>query len=208
MSFVVKAATSPGNWIHAPGSDFIFAYLLDNWSEKIKEKMSAAFLDALGMSSKIKDAVKATSGQTVVNGLYTLNQDAMTKAMNSITGMGLTASNTGHQEGDGTADAVVNAFFQSILGGLGGDVTPMNTYLVSQMGDIQTTAKGKTDKTFGTVIGLVSLMPIIEVPVTSFVYAFISGEAITWFANVNCHSVQKQKYNYNYIAATYNYNKQ
>jgi hypothetical protein len=206
MSFLATNASSTGKWIHAPSTDYVFAYLFDNWPQDVVAKITGAFTDALAMSSKIKDAVKATSGQQVVNGLYVLDQEAMTKAMNSITGMGMTAASQHNQSGSGTPSAIVNAFFQSVLAGLGGDVSPMSTYLHQKMADQQTTAEGVTSTTLGTVIGLVSLMPVLNVPVTTFTYAFITGESKTWFTKVRCHDPQQhQSYDYNYTAVNYNY---
>lgn len=191
--------------MHAPSTDYTFAYILNNLPDAQKEALATAFQDALAMSSKIKEAVKQTSGQQVVNGVYVEDQEAMTKAMNSIEGMGMTGANQKQQSGNGTPTEMINAFFQSILGGLGGDVTPMNQYLTSQMASQQTTSKGISSNNFGTVMGLVSLMPVLDIPVTTFIYAYIAGESKTWFEHVHCHDEKRQSYNYTYTAVRYNY---
>ncbi len=89
QGFMIKF-TDDGMWMHAPGSDFLFAFIQNDWSPELKESVGSAFQTALTMSNKLKDAVKNTAGQTVLNGLYLLDQPSMTDAMNSIPGMGMT----------------------------------------------------------------------------------------------------------------------
>ncbi|KAF1007294.1 MAG: hypothetical protein GAK28_01933 [Luteibacter sp.] len=195
-----------GKWLHAPGSDYLFAYLDNSWSPDLVAKVTSAFETALKMSSTIKEAVKNTSGQSVVDGLYLLEQPAMTKAMNSIPGMGLTQVAQQHQSGEGTAVDINGQFFAAILGGLGGDVAPMLNYLTTTMGDIQAqTQKSTVTKDFGTIMGLISVMPVLNVPVTSFQYVYSTSSVSTWFVKVNCASVQKQSYDYGYTVCNYNY---
>jgi hypothetical protein len=90
----IVTLTDTGQWMHAPGTDFLFAYIANDWSSTLKDAVAKAFTHALTMSSVIKRAVLDTSGQAVVNGLYLLDQAAMTTAMNSIDGMGETDVNT------------------------------------------------------------------------------------------------------------------
>ncbi|MDO6597485.1 hypothetical protein Q4512_11210 [Oceanihabitans sp. 2_MG-2023] len=192
--------------VHAPGSDFLFAYLDNDWDPSTTKAVTDAFKEALKMSTKIKDAVKTTSGQAVVDGLYLLDQPAMTKAMNSIDGMGLTASAQHENQGSGTAVGITKEFFQVVLGGLTGDVAPMLKYLTTQMGDVQAQVKKNTvTDTFGVVVGLISVMPVLEVPVTSFQYVFSSAETSQWFVDVLCVSTDHYSYDYKYTVANYNY---
>lgn len=198
--------TDAGKWLHAPGSDFLFAYLEDNWQPDVTKAVTAAFEDALKMSSSIKAAVKQTCGQDVVNGLYLLDQPSMTKAMNSIDGMGQTSVAQNVQQGSGTAASINGAFFAAILGGLSGDVMPMLTYLTTEMGDVQAQTKQSTvTQDFGTVVGMISVMPVLNVPVTSFQYVYSSQQTSTWFTSVNCASVEHQSYDYQYTVVNYNY---
>lgn len=195
-----------GKWLHAPGSTFLFAYLKNDWSIDIVSKVTKAFENALAMSTKIKDAVKTTSGQKVVNDLYVLNQTAMTKAMNSIDGMGLTAANQQSKKGSGTAVEINTQFFQTILGTLGGDVAPISEYLKTQMGKIQTqVSKEEISNKFGTVIGFISLMPVLNVPITSFQYVFTSKETKSFVVNTNCSSTEHYSFDYKFTVANYNY---
>ena len=198
--------TDNGKWLHAPGSDFLFAYLDASWPENVIAAVTAAFESALTMSSSIKAAVKQTSGQDVVNGLYLLDQPAMTTAMNTIDGMGETSVNQFSEEGSGTAVSITGDFFAAILGGLSGDVAPMLTYLTTEMGDVQAQVKKNTvTENFGTVIGLISVMPVLNIPVTSFQYVYSTSEVSKWFVKVNCGSVEHESYDYGYTVVNYNY---
>jgi hypothetical protein len=198
--------TDTGRWMHAAGSDFLFAYLETDWPADVQKAVTAAFETAMKMSTTIKASVKATSGQDVVNGLYLLNQPAMTTAMNAIDGMGLTGVTQNAEDGSGTALSINQDFFAAVLGGLSGDVAPMMNYLTTQMGDLQAQVRQSTvTDTFGTVIGMISLMPVLNVPVTTFRYVFSSQQTSTWFVSVPCGSVENQSYDYSYTAADYNY---
>ncbi len=198
--------TSSGSWLHAPSSDFIFAYEPANMSASDKKALGKAFSDALPMSSKIKAAVKKTSSQDVVNGLYLLDQKAMTKAMNSIDGMGMTAAAKKHMAGDEKAEGITQDFFNSVLGALGGDVAPMLKYLQTQLGDVQAQKKKETtETTFGIVVGLISLMPGLGIPVTSFQYVFLDKSQSTEFEKILCFSSTSYTYKVDYTVANYNY---
>lgn len=198
--------TDDGKWLHAPGSDFLFAYLENGWPADVTAAVTKAFETALTMSSTIKAAVKNTSGQDVVNGLYLLDQAAMTEAMNSIDGMGQTTVNQNSQQGSGTAVSINGEFFAAILGGLSGDVAPLLTYLTTEMGDVQAQTKQSTvTESFGTVIGMISVMPVLNVPVTTFQYVYSTSEVSKWFVSVNCGSVEHHSYDYSYTVVEYNY---
>ncbi len=203
-----KISTTNGTWLHAPGSDFLFAFLKTDWPADVTQKVTQAFEDALKLSSTIKEEVKKTSGDDVVNGLYLLNQPAMTKAMNSIDGMGETAVDQEGKSGSGTTVSINMEFFAAILGGLEGDVAPLMTYLTTQMGDvIAETRKSTVTENFGTVIGLISVMPVLNVPVTSFQYVFSSAETSAWLVKLVCGSTQHYSYDYKYTVVNYNYDK-
>jgi hypothetical protein len=198
--------TDVGKWLSAPGSDFLFAYLESDWPASVQAAVTSAFEAALKMSTVIKASVKENCGQDVVNGLYLLDQPSMTKAMNAIDGMGQTSVNQNAEDGSGTAASITGDFFAAILGGLGGDVAPLLTYLTTQMGDIQAQVKQDTvTNNFGTVIGLISVMPVLNVPVTTFVYAYSSQTTSTWFVTVNCGSAEQESYDYAYTTVEYNY---
>lgn len=198
--------TDDGKWMHAPGSDFLFAYIDDDWSATLKEAVASAFETALGMSSTIKGAVKDTSGQDVVNGLYLQNQADMTKAMNSISGMGETSADTKNESGSGTAVTITKEFFVAVLAGVSGNVEPLMVYLTEEMGDVQAqTKKSTVTDTFGTVIGTISVMPELDVPVTTFQYVFSNTETSEWFVSVPCGSVEHEDYDYSFQVVNYNY---
>lgn len=198
--------TDSGQWLHAPGSDFLFAYIEDSWSQTLKDAVSQAFVDALQMSNVIKKAVLDTSGQEVVNGLYLLDQSAMTTAMNSIPGMGETSVDQHEESGDGTAVSINAQFFAAILAGLGGDVAPILGYLNQEMATVQAqTAKSTVTSDFGTVIGLVSVMPVLDVVVTAFQYAYSAAETANWFTSVTCGTEKHYSYDYKFTVVNYNY---
>lgn len=195
-----------GSWLHAPGSDFSFAYLLDSWDHQTINSMTEAFERTLQMSSKIKESVKNTSGQDVVNGLYLLDQPSMTKAMNNIPGMGQTKVSQHHMDGEGIAASINEKFFRVVLAGISGNLEPINSYLTDSMGKVQAQTKKSTVTTsFGTVIGLVSLMPILNVPVITFTYAYASASQTKEFTKILCVSTEKQSYNIDFTTVNYNY---
>lgn len=205
LSYNVLVADS-GSWLHAPGSDFLFAYLDKDWDATTTKNVTTAFEDALKMSTKIKSAVKTTSGDDVVNGLYLLNQPAMTKAMNSIDGMGMTGASQKENQGSGTAVSINMEFFAAVLGGLTGNVEPMLAYLTSQMGDVQAeTKKSSVTESFGIVIGLISVMPILNTPITSFQYVYSSSATSKWFVDTICGTAKHYSYDYKYTVVDYNY---
>jgi len=202
----VVTMTDSGQWLHAPGTDFLFAYIEQDWAKELQQSVTQAFQNALHMSSEIKKAVLDTAGQSVVNGLYLLDQGAMTTAMNSIDGMGETSVSQNHQAGEGTAVDINQEFFTAILAGLSGDVAPILEYLTQEMGDVQAQTKQESvTSNFGTVIGLISVMPVLGVVVTSFQYAFSSAQTSEWFVKVNCGSVEHYSYDYSYTVVNYNY---
>ncbi len=202
----IVTLTESGQWLHAPGTDFLFAYIENDWTADLKADVTTAFKQALGMSSEIKEAVQKTSGQTVENGLYLLAQTAMTTAMNSIDGMGETSVSSNQESGQGTAASINQQFFTAILAGLSGDTAPIMTYLTEEMGAVQAqTQQSQVTDTFGTVIGLISVMPELGVVTTTFQYAFSSATTATWFVGVNCGSVERYSYDYSYTVVNYNY---
>lgn len=202
----IVTLTDSGQWMHSPGTDFLFAYIEDDWSTDLKTQVTAAFVKALSMSSAIKQAVLATSGQAVENGLYLLDQASMTKAMNSIPGMGETAVKEQEESGSGTAVSINKQFFTAILAGLTGNVEPILDYLTQGMADVQAqTSKSTVTDKFGTVIGLVSVMPVLNVVTTTFKYAYSSAETSHWFVSVMCGSSEHYSYDYSYTAVDYNY---
>ena len=198
--------TDDGMWMHAPGSDFLFAYIDNTWSKDVKTHVTTAFQTALTMSTTIKQAVKDTSGEIVVEGLYLADQPSMTKAMNSVPGMGQTEVDQDGKSGSGTATTINQEFFMAILGGLSGNVAPIMGYLNTAMGDVQAVTKQSTvTSTFGTVVGLISVMPVLEVVTTTFQYVFSAAETSSFFVSVNCGSHEEYTYDYKYTVVSYNY---
>lgn len=99
----------------------------------------------------------------------------MTEAMNSIPGMGETLVAQKSEQGSGTAAEINQQFFTAVLAGLSGDVSSILGYLNNEMSDLQVqTGQTTVTENFGTVIGFVSVMPILNVPVTTFQYIYSS----------------------------------
>lgn len=198
--------TDEGTWMHSTGSDFVFAYVDKSWDQDLKNQVAAAFKAALKIPATIKEAVKTTSGQDVVNGLYLLDQVSMVKALNSIDGMGQVDVTSHTESGSGTAVSINQEFFAAILGGLGGDVAPMMTYLNDQMGDIQAqTEQSTVTDNFGSVVGLISVMPELGVIESDFTYVFSSQSTSSWFVTVNCGSSESYSYDYTCTVVKYVY---
>jgi hypothetical protein len=198
--------TDAGRWLHAPGTDFLFAYRDQSWDPGVTAAMVQAFQSALPISSRIKTAVHERSGYEVINGLYLLNQLEMILAMNTINGMGVYSVDQKTASGAGTAATITRAFFQAVLADLGGDIAPMLPYLTVQMGAIQAQVKqSMVTEAFGTMIGVVSLMPVLNVPVTTFRYVYSTRETSTWFGTVNCGGVERYSYDYPYTVINFEY---
>ena len=208
LTYMVKA-TDSGDWLHPAGSDFLFAFVDKSWSSEEKIAVAQAYKTGLTLPNQIKKAVKDTSGDQVVAGLYLLDQTAMTEAMNTIDGMGMTGASQEHESGEGTAVSINAEFFKAVLGGLSGDIAPLMSYLTSEMGDLQAqTQKSDVSGSFGTVIGTVSLMPELDIVVTDFKYVYSSAKTSEWFVKVNCGSVEHYSYDYSYTVVDYVYTKE
>jgi len=168
--------------------------------------MIAAFDNALGMYPIIKAKVKETAGQDVVNGLYMADHAQMTAALNNIHGMAETAVIQDHKQGSGTAVSITGEFFGAVLAGLAGDVAPLSDFITQSMAKLQAqTRKSHVTKNFGTVIGLVSLMPELNVPVTTFRYVYSSSKTAQWMTSILCFSTENYSYDYNYEVVDYIY---
>lgn len=198
--------TDSGEWLHPAGSDFLFAYLDASLPDDVKLSIRTAYTQALQLPNKIKAEVKSTSGQDVVNGLYLLDQTAMTMAMNNVDGMSQTTVDQQSKSGTDVSVGINAEFFTAVLAGMGGDVAPMMTYLTGEMGDLQGQVRtADVKENFGTVIGTVSVEPILGVPVTVFKYVYSDQETSDWFVSVPCGSAEKHSYDYSFTVVDYLY---
>lgn len=198
--------TDDGQWLHAPSSDFVFAYVANDWTADQKTAVTEAFKQALTMPNQIKKSIEGKGGKPPQNGLYVLDAQAMTEAMVAINGMGEVKGNTSTNSGSKTAVDINMEFFTSVLAGLGGDVAPMMDYLNKSMQSFQAELSQNNDvQQFGTVFGLVSLMDVLDVAVTGFTYAYSSSDTKTLVVSANCGSATKIDYSYSYTVANYVY---
>ncbi|MEL6117166.1 hypothetical protein P0Y67_18310 [Photobacterium sp. SP02] len=207
IKFLETPASSDGSWIHTEGSDYIFYFKFNSWTDTQNKIMANAFLSALSLPNKIKQAVKDTSGQSVLDGLYTQDEAAMTKAMNNVNGMAQTSSNLANLSGNGTIRDANESFFQSVLSGVGGSVNPMMDYLNNAMAGTQAAAGNDNKaKHFGTTITLLALTPGLDIPVTTVIYAYTEAESASVLIKHKCKSdEQKFSYNVNYTKVGYLY---
>jgi len=134
--------TESGKWLYASDSNFLFTFVPNRFSSQEKKKITDAFEETLKLFSLIRKAVveKVDKG-AVVNNLYLIDQDKMTKAMNSIEGMGMTSVDKSAKEANGTVASINLVFFNDILSSLGGEVDPMQKYLLKKMESIQSDAR-------------------------------------------------------------------
>ncbi|MXN75840.1 hypothetical protein GR157_13990 [Burkholderia sp. 4701] len=198
--------TDDGTWIHAASSDFVFAYESNSLTSDEKKILGQAFEQALGIPNKIKKAVEKITGQAVAQGVYIGDFNLVINALNSIDGMAQTSENTGGDSGNRIVADITDNFFQIILSGLGGDVKPLQKYLTGQMQGFQAAlSQNQNFQNFGTVIGTVSLVEGLDVPVTSFQYIYSNYTTAQWVEQLSCSSVEKQSYSYNYTDVTFLY---
>ncbi|WP_298512236.1 hypothetical protein [uncultured Kordia sp.] len=202
-----RGINNDGTWIHSEGSDYIFYYRFDSWNEEQKEVMRSAFIRALQVPNKIKEAVKETSGEEVVNGLYTSNSQAMIKALNTITGMSQTNAVKRQLIGNGTIQDANAQLFNDILSGVGGTVNPMRDYLNRAMAATQATAAGNTTaQHLGTTITLLSLVPGLNIALTSVVYAVSTATSAAVLIKHKCsNNTTRFSYNVDYTKVGYSY---
>jgi hypothetical protein len=198
--------TDDGDWLHPAGSDFLFAFIDKSWPDDVKLSVRGAFTQALQMPNMIKAEVKATSGQEVLNGLYLLNQKAMTEAMNNVEGMAETTVDQQSKSGREVTATINAEFFAAVLAGMSGDIAPLMDYLTKSMGDLQAQVRDSTvTADFGTVIGTVSVEPELGVPTIVFRYVFSDTKTSDWFVSVPCGSAEKHEYNYSFTVVDYLY---
>jgi len=198
--------TDSGTWLSSPGSDFVFAYVDNSWSDTFKASIGSAFQSALNMTNLVKDAVKNTSGQQVVNGLYILNQTAMTRAMNSIPGMGQQSVAQNNKSGKATAVQISGEFLAAALAGIAGDVEPIVTYFTKEMANFQVSLSQTSQiDQFGTMISFISGIPTLNVVTTTFQYSYASSQYKEWVVDLVCASSQHYEYDYGYTVVNYNY---
>ncbi|MBN2069011.1 MAG: hypothetical protein JW739_05175 [Opitutales bacterium] len=207
MTEYFKFSTESGVWLHGPDSNLAFAFIQNSWSEETKENMEKAFVKCTELFPVIIDEVEKTTESPVVNGLYLLNKDQMIKVMNSIQGMGQTSAQNQEFDGYANATTICKLFFNDLLSNLGGDVTPMMNYLVEQMRIVQEQAEEATiDNDFGILVGIASLMPVLEMPITTFVYISTQSESKSWFVSLSCLNPKKVKFSIKTTVVKWNYN--
>jgi hypothetical protein len=182
-----RGANDDGEWLHAAGNNFAFYYKLDIWTEKQNNIMSTAFLAALDVPNLVKEAILTTSGTEVSEGAYTSDAEAMTKAMNSIPGMSQTSSGDNTLSGNGTVQQANEQMFNSLLAGVGGPVNPMRDYLNSTMAVNQGIfGANPSYRHYGTYMMLIALVPGLDIPVTTGLYAVSTSTSAAVLVKHKC----------------------
>ncbi|MGT0248007.1 hypothetical protein [Burkholderia pyrrocinia] len=201
-----EVVTDDGVWHHAEGSDFVFSFIPNVWTDAEKKIGHDAFVAALTIPNKIKAAVKAIVGSDVKEGLYIGEPDLMIQALNSIDGLAQTDDSSGEEQGDDYVADITTGFFQIILDGLDGDVTALKDYLTTSMGNFQMQLDKESDfQHFGSMIGMVSVDTDFDVAVTSFKYVYSGLATAQWIEQLSCSSVSKFSYDYKYEVVSFLY---
>lgn len=206
LTYMVTSTRS-GDWYYAANNNFTFTYV--EKSEPSASDIVEAFKETLSLSGTIKDAAAASSGRPVVDGLYLVDANSMATVMNSIPGMGQTGTKPKTQKGEGTAEKINEEFFTAAMGGLGGGVSPIQYYLDAAMRKIQEQIKKNKlpVDSFGTLIGIVSTVPLLRVIVTTFHYIVCSAETAETITKFICGSPEAYSYDFTYTITSYNYSK-
>jgi hypothetical protein len=206
MTDYCTTITEAGRWLHASDSNFLFTFIKDSWNDSQKKTVTSTFEKCLPLFSVIKNTVSKKIGDDVVDGLYLLDQASMTDVMNSIKGMGQTSVQKKGYQGKESAKTICQSFFTHIFENVGGDVTPMSDYLIQELEKVQAQAKKTTiTKDFGILIGVVTLVPMLDIPVVTFEYVYTSSTTQTWFVTVKCTCEKKEAYSFSCTYIKYNY---
>jgi hypothetical protein len=200
--------TKSGKWLHSCNANFLFAFISNKLSDREKAQLTETFEATLTLLPAIKNAVVDTVGKdALVDNLYFIDKNAMTKAMNSIPGMGMTSVDQSSKKADGTLISINLAFFSDILANLGGEVEPMQNYLFNEMKAVQSDAKRYGQAEYnGIVIGVISQMPIIGTQIISFQYIFVASKTKETFGTITCIKTDIYQFDYDYTRVSYNYN--
>ncbi|RQR49581.1 hypothetical protein DIE19_31560 [Burkholderia sp. Bp9126] len=195
-----------GTWLHPVEKLFIFAYLPNSASAEEKQIIGSAFETALQVPNDIKDQIKKLGGESYLGMDYFLDPSLVTKALNNVTGMSEIGGSSGGDSGTKVTVQIMDDFFQSVLSSLGGDVTVMQTWLQTQMQGFQVQiGKESNYNYFGTIVGTVSLVEGLDIPVTNFQYVYSDYATSQWVAKSSCSSQTKQSFSYSYDVTNFLY---
>jgi hypothetical protein len=201
--------TNNGYWLYSSDIKFCFAYIDDKYSENQVKIIKEAFGKMPDYFEMINEKIPDTNtkGSNTIRDFYLLDDKAISKIMSSIKGMGQVSIQNVKFSGESTAQNICKTFFANVLEKLGGDISSISSILLNGMNSIQNQVKETTVKNaFGILIGIVSLMPGMDIVVISFYYIYVSVDYKKWFISLNCSSPNTVKYSLSYKIIAYNYN--
>jgi len=205
LSYTVTVGDD-GTWLHPVDKLFIFAYLPNSATANEKAILTSAFEAALQVPNDIKDQIKNLGGESYLGMDYFLDPDLVTKALNNVTGMSEIGGSSGGDSGTEVTVQIMNDFFQVVLSALGGDASVMQSWLQTQMQGFQIQiGKENNYKNFGTIVGTVSLVEGLDVPVTNFQYVYSDYNTAQWVVKLSCSSQTEQSFSYNYDVTNFLY---
>lgn len=202
----IVTRTDSGTWHNLEGSDFLFYFEQDVWTDDLKKLAHDAFDKAKHLPNLIKNAVANVTGQQVAQGVYLADTKDMATALNSIDGLAETGVDTTSDSGNRDATDITTRFFGNLLSGLDGDVTKISGYLTKAMDDFRLQLENsEVGEFFGTIIGFVSADADIMETATTLKYVYATKTEKSWIVSSSCSSHTEFSYGYEFGNLVYDY---
>lgn len=196
--------TSKGRWLCSTGEDILIAYIDNSWSKDDQEGVLVKFLATTETLSSIKNAVQNSTGQTVINGLYGLNEQQMTRCMNSLKDLGKASSKRHKMRDKGTSKDVIKKLLTTVIPDLAEDTSQISKYFEDKLNKAQSQiAKNYSMRSYGIMIGTITLDRLFKVPRIYYKYASCSNHYRNWLVDLNCEYPSYDYYNFEYTLAVY-----
>lgn len=201
-----EVITKTGMWLHSIDTNFLFSFIPNTYTKKEKQDTINCFKENLKTLLLIQNKTIDIIGRdSVADSLYFVNKDQIIKTMISIPGMGMTSVLTSDKEVSGTAASINLNLFKNILSETGGEVDVLNEFLIKSMGKLQFLSKKSTEKEYnGMIVGVVSLMPILGIPVVTFKYIYTASDTKEHFQTMSCEDEKKYIFDEEYMQVIYN----
>lgn len=129
--------TSVGEWVHAPGANFMFTYIPNAMKDDQKTLLQKKFNTGLHIHNLVKENVKKITGKQVIEDLYISDVPTMTQALKQIEGMQELISFEGELKGNAVASQVGLELFSRVLKFINSDVTPLGNYIDKALNSLQ-----------------------------------------------------------------------
>jgi len=197
--------TASGRWRHDEGTAFLFAYVDNTWSGPLQSAIERGYDIGVGDLRRMQDAAERASGRAVKNGLYLLNPQEMTDAMDGLPGMEDYRMDPMRRAYKGRPMEITRLFFERHLQGRGGEMDPMVPYLTQAMDTVRRQVKITTLPDYiGIVVGVISAIPGTETAASSYQYICTSADFGEQFVKMSCGSAEMFSVDIPYFALTYN----